>query len=68
MGTAAQPTRANRTITVDFRSEATYFQLLGDGKAFLACVLAFVMSLGFQLKHQATYPALVKITFTPVQS
>src|SRR5215813_10925559 len=54
MGIAAQPTRANRTITVDFRSEATYFQLLGDGKAFLACILAFVMSLGFQLTHKAT--------------
>jgi hypothetical protein len=54
MGIAAQPTRENRTITVDFRSEATYFQLLGDGKAFLECILAFVMSLGFQLKHQAT--------------
>jgi hypothetical protein len=27
MGTAAKPTRENRTITVDFRSEATYFQL-----------------------------------------
>src|SRR5215475_1415284 len=54
MGIAAQPTRANRTITVDFRSEATYFQLLGDGKAFLECVLAFVMSLGFQLTQKAT--------------
>jgi hypothetical protein len=54
MRTAAKPTRENRTITVDFRSEATYFQLLGDGKAFLECVLAFVMSLGFQLKHKAT--------------
>src|SRR6266403_265128 len=54
MGTAAQPTRENRTITVDFRSEATYFQLLGDGQAFLECVIAFVMSLGFQLKHKAT--------------
>ena len=54
MGTAAKPTRENRTITVDFRSEATYFQLLGDGKAFLEGVLAFVMSLGFQLTHKAT--------------
>ena len=35
MGTAAKPTRGNRTITVDFRDEATYFHLLGDGKAFL---------------------------------
>jgi hypothetical protein len=30
------------------------FQLLGDGKAVLECILAFVMSLGFQLKHKAT--------------
>ena len=54
MDTAAQPTRANRTITVDFRNEATYVQLLDDGKAFVECVLAFVLSLGFQLTHKAT--------------
>jgi hypothetical protein len=54
MGIAVKPTRANRTITVDFRDEATYFQLLGDGKAFLECVLAFLLSLGFQLTHKAT--------------
>jgi len=54
MGTAATPTRDNRTITVDFRDDATYFHLLGDGKAFLECVLAFLMALGFQLKHKAT--------------
>jgi hypothetical protein len=28
-------TRDNRTITVDFHNEATYYQLLGDGKAFI---------------------------------
>jgi hypothetical protein len=54
MGTAAKPTRANRTITVDFRDEATYFHLMEDGKAFLECVLAFILSLGFQLTHKAT--------------
>jgi hypothetical protein len=54
MGTAAKPTRDNRTITVDFRDEATYFHLLSDGKAFLECVLAFLMALGLQLKHKAT--------------
>ena len=26
---------------------------MGDGKAFLECVLAFLLSLGFQLKHKA---------------
>src|SRR2546427_5722743 len=50
----ARQTRENRTITVDFQHEATYFQLLGDGKAFLEFVFAFLLSLGFQLKHKAT--------------
>jgi hypothetical protein len=54
MRSTARQTRENRTITVDFQNEATYFQLLGDGKAFLECVLAFLFALGFQLKHQAT--------------
>jgi hypothetical protein len=54
MRNTARQTRENRTITVDFRSEATYYQLLGDGKAFLECVLAFIMALGFQLTHKAT--------------
>jgi hypothetical protein len=53
MGTAAKPTRANRTITVDFRDEATYFRLIEDGKAFVECVLAFLLVLGFQLTHKA---------------
>jgi hypothetical protein len=54
MRKTSKPTRANRTITVDFQNEATYFQLLGDGKAFVECVLAFVLSLGFQLTHKVT--------------
>jgi hypothetical protein len=54
MRNTARQTRENRTLTIDFQNEATYFQLLGDGKAFLECVLAFVLSLGFQLKHKAT--------------
>src|ERR671925_54098 len=54
MRNTTRQTRENRTITVDFRDEATYFQLLGDRKAFLECVLAVVLSLGFQLTHKAT--------------
>jgi len=57
MRNTTRQTRDNRTITVDFRDEATYFQLLGDGKAFLECVLAFLMALAFQLKHKATCDA-----------
>jgi hypothetical protein len=53
MGTAAKPTRENRTITVDFQNETASFQRLGDGKAFVERVLAFIMSLGFQLTHKA---------------
>src|ERR687895_731614 len=54
MGKAATLTRQNRTITVDFHDETTYDYLLGDGKAFLECVLAFLLSIGLQLKHKAT--------------
>jgi len=54
MGQASKRTRHNRTITVDFQNAATYLQLLGDGKAFVECVLAFLLSLGFQLAHKAT--------------
>ncbi|HEY5865481.1 MAG TPA: hypothetical protein VI542_08030 [Candidatus Tectomicrobia bacterium] len=54
MGTAAKPTRENRTITVDFHDETSCFRLLDDGKAFVECVLAFLLALGFQLKHTAT--------------
>ena len=53
MQNTARQTRENRTITVDFQNEATYFPLLGDGKAFVECVMAFMLSLGFQLKHKA---------------
>jgi hypothetical protein len=54
MRSRARQTRENRTITVDFQNEATYVQLLGDGKAFVEMVMAFILSLGFQLKHKAT--------------
>jgi len=50
----ARQTRTNRTITVDFQNEATYFQLLSDGKAFVEFVCAFFLSLGFQLAHKAS--------------
>ena len=36
------------------QNEATYFQLLGDGKAFVEFVFAFLLSLGFQLAHKAS--------------
>src|ERR671922_2615100 len=53
MGQAANRSRENRTITVDFQHEATYLQLIADGKAFLEFVFAFLLSLGFQLQHKA---------------
>ena len=54
MRSTARQTHTNRTITVDFQNEATYFQLLDDGKAFVELVLAFVLSLGLQLKPKTT--------------
>jgi len=54
MGQAVKRARENRTITVDFHDEATYFQLLSDGNAFVEFVLAFILSIGFQLKHKST--------------
>jgi hypothetical protein len=54
MGQATKAPRQNRTMTVDFHDESTYFQLIHDGKAFVEFVLAFILSLGFQLNHKAT--------------
>jgi hypothetical protein len=49
MRNAAHQSREHCTITVDFQNETTYVQRLGDGKAFVELVLAFILSLGFQL-------------------
>src|SRR5918911_2267852 len=54
MGQRAKPTRQNHIITVDFQEPSTYLQLMNDGKAFVECVCAFLLSLGFQLTHKAT--------------
>jgi|SRR5215831_1363215 len=54
MGQTAKPPRQNRTLTVDFHNETTYFALLGNAKAFIEFVLAFILSLGFQLTHKAS--------------
>src|ERR1043166_2406290 len=54
MRSQAKQPRTNRTITVDFQNEATYFRLLDDGKAFVEFVFAFLLALGFQLLHKAT--------------
>jgi hypothetical protein len=54
MGNAAKAIRQNRTITVDFQDQSTYFQLISDGKAFVEFVLAFILSIGFQLHHKAS--------------
>ena len=54
MARTAKATRENRTMTVDVNDEATYFELLSNGRAFVEFILAFVLSLGFQLGHQPT--------------
>src|SRR5712691_5389283 len=57
MGQTAIPTRHNRTITVDFHDETTYFALLDNTHAFVEFVLAFLLALGFQLLHKASCSA-----------
>lgn len=47
------PTRENRTITVDFNDAGIYFDLLSDGKAFVEFILAFILSRGFLLIHKS---------------
>lgn len=54
MGQTAKVTRENRTITIDFHDETTYFALLGNTKAFVEFVFAFLLSVGFQLLHKAS--------------
>src|ERR1043165_6454530 len=54
MDHAAKAIRENRTITVDFQDQSTYFRLISDGKAFVEFVLAFILSIGFQLHHKAS--------------
>src|SRR5882724_10183318 len=54
MGQTAKPIRADRTITIDFHDETTYFALLGNTKALVEFVFAFVLSIGFQLTHKPT--------------
>ena len=54
MGQTAKAPRKNRTITVDFQDESTYLELIHNGKAFVEFVLAFILSLGFQLTHKST--------------
>ena len=41
--------------TVDFRNEATYVQLLGDGKAFVELVMAFILSLEWPKNSKPTF-------------
>src|SRR6266516_7784242 len=62
MGQTVKATRANRTITVDFHNAATYGQLLDDTKACVECVLAFLLSTGFQLLHKASCSAGGRLT------
>jgi hypothetical protein len=54
MAQTTKATRQNRTLTVDFQGPSTYFELIRNGKAFVEFVLAFILSIGFQLAHKAT--------------
>ena len=54
MGQSANPTRQNRTSTVDFQEPSISWQLMNDGTACVDCVCACLLSLGCQLAPKAT--------------
>jgi hypothetical protein len=62
MGNAKKTGRENRAIIVDFHDQSTYFQLLSDGRAFVEFVLAFILSIGFQLHHKASCNGSSRLT------
>jgi hypothetical protein len=49
----ARQTRDHRTITIAFPHDAPYGQLLGDGKAWVACIVAVLRALGSPLTPKA---------------
>ena len=49
--------RENRTLTVDFDDEPTYHRLCHDGPRFIDFVVAFILSIGLQLKHKCNCPS-----------
>ena len=57
MSKPVKPSRQNRTLTVDFNDEPTYHRLCNDGHRFIDFVAAFILSIGFQLKHKHDCPS-----------
>jgi hypothetical protein len=56
MRNITRQTRTNRTITIDFQDETTYFQALGDGKASVELVMAFILSISMPAKALILLP------------
>jgi hypothetical protein len=54
MRNTTRHTHEHRTITGYFHNTATSLKLLGDGKALIAYVAAFLLPLGFQRTHKAS--------------
>lgn len=44
--------REPRTIVVNFGDEPNYLNLINDGKAFIEFIIAFILTIGLQLKHK----------------
>ncbi len=42
----------NRTIIVDFGNQAQYENIIGNGRAFIELIMAYILSLGFQVLHK----------------
>lgn len=42
----------NRTIVIDFGDESQYSKIISNGQAFIEFVLAYILSIGFQILHR----------------
>ena len=54
--------RQDRTITIDFKTTEAYLKIIQDGKAFIEFVIAFLVSIGVQLKHKKDCPGGFSLT------
>ncbi len=58
----SQSKRTNRTIVIDFQDEATYHSHCHNGRTFIEFVVAFIISIGFQLRHKYDCPGGFDLT------
>jgi hypothetical protein len=59
---AMKKIRQDRTITIDFKTIEAYLKIIQDEKAFIEFIIAFLVSIGVQLKHKRDCPGGFSLT------